>query len=82
MKYACGGFVVSRCPSSTRPGWVRQVNGVGDGVSVGGEGVNVFVGSGVDVGGIAIGVGKGWLDDEQATSPARSESSIAIRIIA
>ena len=51
-------------------------------MSVGGEGVKVFAGSGVDVGGIAVGVGKGWLDGEQATSPARSESSIVIRIIA
>ena len=82
MKYACGGFVASSMPSSTRPGWVRQVNGGGGGVSVGGEGIKVFAGSEVDVGGIAVGVGKGWLDGEQATSPARSESSIVIRIIA
>lgn len=78
MKYACGGCVVLSRPSSTRPGAVRQASGVEVGVSVGGEGVNVNVGSGSGVGGIRVGVGKGWLDGEQATSPARSVSRIVV----
>ena len=64
---------------------MRQVNGVGGGVSVAvgvGNGEEVLTGSGVEVGGIAVGVGKGCSDGEQAESPARSESSIVIRIIA
>jgi hypothetical protein len=61
---------------------MRQVNGVGVGVSVGGDGVNVLVGSGVDVEGIAVSVGKGWLDGEQADCPAISESRIIISIVA
>ena len=84
MKYSWKGVVVSSAPDSTRPGWVRQVNGVGAGISVGGEGVNVFVGSGrgVKVGGFAVSVGKGWLDDAQADGPARSVSRIIVSIVA
>ena len=74
--------MVSNTPSSTRPGWVRQVNGVGSGVSIGGDGVDVLIGLGVEVGGIAVGVGKGWLDGEQADNPVRSESHKIVRVIA
>ena len=74
--------MVSRSPSSTRPGWVRQVNGVGDGISVGDAGVDVLIVLGGGVAGIAVGAGRGCSDGEQAESPARSESSIVIRIIA
>jgi hypothetical protein len=49
---------------------------------VGGNGVNVLVGSGVKVGGIAVGVGRGCSDGEQADSPARSESRIIVSIVA
>ena len=73
--------MVSSRPRSTCPGCVRQVNGVGVGVCVGGDGVKVNAGSGVKVGGIGIGVEKDGSDGEQAKSPtARSESSVIIWI--
>ena len=57
---------------------------MGVAVSVGGEGVNVLVGSGlgVNVAGTNVGVGKCCSDGEQAYNPARSESSIVVHIIA
>lgn len=61
----------SSSPFSTRPGWERHVNGVAVGVSVGGSGVFVDVGSGVKVGGMDMRVGAGCVDGEQAKSPVR-----------
>lgn len=57
---------------------------MGSGVSVGDKGMDVFmdIDPDVKVGGIRVGVGKGRSDGEQADGPARSESSIVIRIIA
>ncbi len=54
-------------PLSTRPGWLRQVNGVAVGIGVAvGDVVAVEVGGGV------VGVGVGLFDGEQAESPKRS----------
>ena len=52
------------------------------GVSDGDGGIYVIDGSVVEVDGMVVGLGAGWLDGEQAESPASSESSIVIRIIA
>ena len=82
MKYSCGGFVEVSAPDSTRPGWVRQANGVGVNVSVGGNGVKVNVGSGMEVGGRGVSVGKGCSDGEQANSVARSASRIIVSFVA
>lgn len=82
MKYPCGGDVVSRKPSSTRPGWVRQGIDVGVGVSVGGEGVSVDIDSGIEVMGARVGERGGGIEGEQEVIPATSESSIVIRIVA
>jgi hypothetical protein len=82
MKYACGGFVVSSSPSSTRPGCVRQVNGVGEGVSVGGKGVRVDAGSKEAMGGKDVSVGKGCSNGEQAHNPVRSVSIIVVHFVA
>lgn len=40
------------------------------------------VASVVDVGGEDVSVGKGWLDGEQAESPARIVSSVVYNIVA
>ena len=64
----CGGLVESSSPLSTRPGWVRQVNGMAVGMRV-----DVAVGAMVAVGGLSVGVGIGWFDEEQAESPRKSE---------
>jgi hypothetical protein len=61
---------------------VRQVNVVGEGVPVGGEGVKVKDGWGDDVSGTYVGVGMDGLDGEQAYSPVRSVSSIAVHFVA
>ena len=82
MKYACGGFVDSKSPSSMRPGCVRQVNGVGVDVSVGGESVEVDAGMGEDVGCKDVSVGTGLSDGEQAESPIRSVSSNVVSFVA
>ena len=76
MRYCCGGWKELIAPSSTRPGSVRQVNGVavGDAASVGvtGFGVEEAVGEGT---GVEVGIG--WVEGEQAVKIARSMSNVA-----
>jgi hypothetical protein len=63
---------------------VRQFNGVGVGVSVGGDGVKVLVGAGVEVkvGGTAVIRRIGSSDGAQPDSPERSVSKIIDSIVA
>lgn len=68
MRNNWGGTVVLTESCSTLPGCVRQVNGVAVGMSVGGG-----VREGTDVGGIAVGVGSGLLDGEQAEFTSRNK---------
>ena len=80
MRYCCGGLYELSAPSSTRPGKERHVSGVAVEVTA-----NVGVtGLGIEEGmiGMAVEVGIGWIDGEQAVSMARSVSNVASNCIA
>ena len=62
----CGGFVIETTSSCTRPGWVRQVNGVTVAMGLGTL-VAVIVG----VAGSAVGVGSISFEAVQAENPTR-----------
>ena len=77
MRNSWGGLVVPRLPSSTRPGAVRQIRGVG--VAVGkGEGTEVGVSVGIAVGGRGEAVGMGPVEGAQAESINKIVTSPAI----
>src|SRR6266536_97138 len=79
MRNCWDGLNESSAPSSTRPGSVRQANGVDVGVNV-----SVGVGLGVceAVGGMGGEVGIGGFAGKQAVMAARSVSSVASSFVA
>ena len=86
MRYSCGGFVDSSLPTSTRPGWVRQVSGVGIGelveVMMVVETVAVLLIWGVEVGDKGVGEGTDCSDGKQAVMKVRSASRISVCFVA
>ena len=77
MRNSCAGLNSSSEPSSTRPGSVRQVNGVEVGIIAKvGNGVGELVGRGE---GVEVGIT--GVEGVQAVSVARSVSSNAIRFV-
>jgi hypothetical protein len=68
-----GGFVVGTTSCLTKPGCVRQVNGVGVGVAGTGLGGTVAVAVAVEEITVGVGVFFAPFDGKQAESPVRSE---------
>jgi hypothetical protein len=79
MRKCWGGLNSSNAPSSTRPGKVRQVNGVELGITVN---VGITQGVGEATGGRGVNVVIGGLAGEQAVMITRSVSSVDISFVA